>query len=334
VLDIETGKAVGLHFGGSFRQANFAVEAAKLKQVIKSLKITIGVPSSFAPKEAKIRVEKPALSSYTGEGFKEDFLGKTFRVPIPKLKPALARSVAPVKGAKDGLLRYTHFSIAMHKDRRFAIYTAVNIDGANSLSVKRGTDKWFLDPRIDTAHQVGESLYKNNDLDRGHLVRRLDPVWGEKKVATKANDDTFHFTNATPQHAQFNQKTWNDLEDHILDNAGVHDLKVSVFTGPVFADDDPEYRDTLLPQQYWKVVAMVKSGNPKSLSATAYILSQKDLLTDLEFVFGQFRTYQLPVKQIEEMTGINFGKLREFDPLNDQESFAIRELTSPEQAIL
>jgi endonuclease G len=79
---------------------------------------------------------------------------------------------------------------------------------------------------------------------------------------------------------------------------------------------------------------MVKSGNPKSLSVTAYILSQKDLLTDLEFVFGQFRTYQLPVKKIEDFTGINFGKLRDFDPLNDQESFAIREITSPEQAIL
>jgi endonuclease G len=75
-------------------------------------------------------------------------------------------------------------------------------------------------------------LYIDNDLDRGHMVRRLDPVWGD--AAETANEDTFHYTNSCPQHKDLNQKTWNDLEDYVLLNAGKHQLKLNVFTGPVF----------------------------------------------------------------------------------------------------
>lgn len=336
VLDIETGKAVGLHFGGSFRQANYAVQAAELLRQLKKQKIQVSVPSQTGPqpKPARLTVEKVSAKTLAGRaGFSEQFLGAKYTVPLPKLKSSLASQVAPVTGTEDNVLRYTHFSIVMSAERRFAFFTAVNIDGANSRSVRRTRDVWYTDGRIDTSHQVAAALYANNDLDRGHLVRRLDPVWGEQSVAKTANDDTFFFTNCTPQHARFNQGNWNDLEDYLLDNAGVHDLKICVFTGPVFDVSDPPYRGVQLPQQFWKVVAMVKD-DPKEFSVTAYIVSQKDLITDLEFVFGQFRTYQTPVSHVEKLTGLDFGKLRNYDPLNKQESFAIRELASLDQIIL
>ena len=57
-------------------------------------------------------------------------------------------------------------------------------------------------------------------------------------------------------------------------------------------------------------------------------------LTDLEFVFGQFRTYQVPVSEVEKRTGLDFGKLRRADPLKDRESFAIREIDKLEEIVL
>lgn len=82
--------------------------------------------------------------------------------------------------------------------------TAVNIDGEQLGSIKRENTKWILDPRMNEKFQTGPRVYAKNDLDRGHMVRRLDPVWGEHAEA--ANDDTFHFTNSTPQHKNLNQK--------------------------------------------------------------------------------------------------------------------------------
>ena len=59
------------------------------------------------------------------------------------------------------------------------------------------------------------------------------------------------------------------------------------------------------------------NGDTQKLSATAYILSQADMLVDLEaaFTFGPFRTYQVPIANIEKMTGLSFGNLRRYDPL-------------------
>lgn len=275
------------------------------------------------------------------KGYDESFLGTGPRaVQLPRLSEALKAKAAVNKkaapGADRNVLAYHHYSVVMSRERRMAFYTAVNIDGRLSRRIKREKDKWFRDPRIDASEQNGEDLYAGNDLDRGHLVRRLDPAWGaSEQVAKVANDDTFHFTNCTPQHKDFNQnqQTWAGLEDYILDNADAEDFKVSIFTGPVFANNDPEYRGYRLPRQFWKVVVMVRPGG--KLSATAYLLSQASLIKNLDeaFVFGAYKTYQVSVKKIEGLTGLNFGNLRTFDPKNNQEADTANELAHPGQIV-
>jgi endonuclease G len=144
------------------------------------------------------------------------------------------------------VLPYHHFTVVLNKQRRLAFFTAVNIDGSLAQETKRANDRWFFDPRVPKEEQAGEDVYTNNDLDLGHLVRRLDPTWGTTPdIAKLANDDTFHYTNCTPQHKDFNRnKTrWAGMEDYILNHADNLHFKVSVFTGPVLAADDDAYRD-------------------------------------------------------------------------------------------
>lgn len=259
-------------------------------------------------------------------GYEAGFLGEGFPVPLPEVKAELSGDIAQPSG-DDKILHYTHFSILMSKSRRLAYYTASNIDGANRKDIKRSGDKWYYDPRISQAYQCGPALYSKNELDRGHLVRRLDPVWGE--AADKANEDTFHFTNCSPQHKNLNQKTWLNLEDYILNNAGVHGLKVNVFTGPVFRTDDMVYRGEFkIPAEFWKVAVIVKADN--TLSATAYLQTQKNLLTNLEFAYGAYETYQVPLAQIEALTGLSFGQLKTYDPLAVTEAGAARLIEGPD----
>jgi DNA/RNA endonuclease G (NUC1) len=59
---------------------------------------------------------------------------------------------------------------------------------------------WKIDPRIPKAAQVdGPEFYVPTVFDRGHMVRRLDPVWGTEGPARLANADTHHYTNSCPQ---------------------------------------------------------------------------------------------------------------------------------------
>jgi DNA/RNA endonuclease G (NUC1) len=301
-------------------------------------------PSPFAAEEA-IEIDP----DYAGRpGYDPEFLGAGKRsVPLPILPDNLIAKASINRLATSEpryLLPYHHFSVVLNKERRLAFFTAVNIDGHLSEHLVREPDRWFLDPRVPESEQTGEPVYVNNDLDRGHLVRRLDPAWGPTAAVAKiANDDTFHFTNCTPQHKQFNedQTYWAGLEDYILQSAEKVGFKVTVFTGPVLADNDDEYRGVKLPRQFWKVVVMVKA--PETLSATAYLLSQESLIQGLEvatvpedFSYGAYRTYQVPVRQVETLTRLSFGALPDLDPLSTSEAAAVapRELTSATDLVL
>lgn len=270
------------------------------------------------------------LDWYSGvTGYDPGFLGPT--IPLPKLPEIRADDAVPLKDGSGTVLAYTHFSVVLSKSRRLAFFTAVNIDGAQCVPLPRNNDRWYFDPRIERDYQSGPDLYRDNPLDRGHLVRRLDPVWGSQ--AEKANEDTFHFTNCAPQHSNLNQKTWLDLEEYILQNADLENIKVTVFTGPVFRADDMLYRgEYRIPAEYWKVVVIVKEDG--QLSATGYMQTQKNLIVDLEFAYGGYRTYQVPIALLEQLTELDFGDLRDHDPMATMESTVGRIITGPDNIVL
>jgi endonuclease G len=250
-------------------------------------------------------------------GFDESFLG--IAVPLPQAAEGSRRLDPGGGGSGDegSPLAYEHFSVVMSPERKLARFVAVNIDGARTVDLgPRDEDNWIFDSRIPEDSQMGDWLYDDNDFDRGHLVRRLDPVWGDTpEEAVRAESDTYHFTNCAPQHWRFNRLRdfWQGIEVYILDNVALHDLRVSLFTGPVFDPGDPPLEGTRVPRDYWKVVAMRKRDG--TLAASAYLLSQAELLRapPEEFVFGEYKTFQVGVSELEERTGLNFGDLRDHD---------------------
>src|SRR3954449_5319009 len=133
---------------------------------------------------------------------------------------------------------------------------------------REGID-WELDPRVPADAQTGEAVYANNDLDRGHLVRRRDPTWGATLAeAQQANEDTFHYTNAAPQAAAVNQgeELWAGLENYLLDNAATYDPLLVVLTAPVLGAVDPAYRINEVAMRFWKEAAFL---DPEVSSAGA-----------------------------------------------------------------
>jgi endonuclease G, mitochondrial len=278
-------------------------------------------------------------------GYDPEFLGSgEHAVPLPSLPDELVPLAAVNRLATTEpryVLAYHHFSVVLNKERGLAFFTAVNIDGSLAKPAKRERDKWYFDPRVPEDEQTGDDVYAKNPLDLGHLVRRLDPAWGDSPAVAKlANDDTFHFTNCTPQHQDFNRNktSWAGLEDYILKNADNLQFKVNVFTGPVLADDDDPYKGVRLPRQFWKVVTMVKASG--ELSATAYLLSQKELIEGMRvtrepFSYGAYRTYQVPVTKVEQVARLSFGALVAADPLAQRGVTAtVKEVERPEDVIL
>lgn len=281
---------------------------ADLRPILESPRLV----SNALRKQAEPTVT-PAAQLKNRQGYNSEFLGD-FIVPWPTVDAALTNDVYPTDDA-DNRLNYTHFSIMLSRRRRLALVAGVNIDGTSPVTIDRGRDAWAYDGRIPSDAQIGEALYADNMLDRGHLVRRQDPNWGPE--AQTANSDTFHFTNCSPQMAAFNQKTWLELEDYILDNTRRWKARATIFTGPLLREDDRTYRGVQIPTAFWKVVAFL--GDDGKPSASAYMIDQNRELGTLELIFGAFKTYQRSVDQIETLTGIRFGGLADYDGFSNEE---------------
>ena len=240
-------------------------------------------------------------------GFDENFLGRP--VPMPALP-----------GVETVLLPYTHFSVLMRPDKRLAAVTGLGMDGSKLMDLNRAGIPWRLDPRLASDLQTGERVYARNDIDRGHLVRRASAVWGDTVAEAKlANEDTFHYTNAAPQAAKFNQglELWLGLESYLQEHAAEYRDRIVVFTGPIFSAQDPVYRGAEIPLRFFKVAVFIHQGE---LAAVGYVVDQTPELGELPDVprpgavddvppLGPFRTFQAPIRDIAELTGLDLDQL-------------------------
>jgi endonuclease G, mitochondrial len=321
IHDIATGCIIGLHFAGSAQTQNYAVKAEHVANRLSRKSIgwrPCGGVSGGDGEEAERRRRETFDDR---DGYNTEFIGAgVLSVPLPILNALQEPKAAIVDGSM--AIKYRHFSVVLNKERRLAFYGAVNIDG-DDLRKPRRPKGFTIDPRLEEDLQTGEAMYRDNDIDRGHLVRRLDPVWGSKEDADQANRDSMFFPNIAPQHKDLNQKIWNDLEDHILTTVDEANVKITVFVGCLFSDNDPVQKPTgiRVPMEFWKVVASAaRPGRGRRsenrLQAQAFIMSQRDLITpgDLEIVFGSgFETYQVTIEHLERLTGLDFHKLKDAD---------------------
>jgi endonuclease G len=239
-----------------------------------------------------------------GAGYDPEFLPTP--VPVP-LASAHVSDLVTVEGETE--IRYTHFSLALSRSRKLTRWAAWNIDGASLFpgdAISRDGIAFRPDPRIDEGLQTLNDVYDHNELDRGHIARRADLLWGSMEEAATANVDSFFFTNITPQMNNFNQSgmagLWGRLENEVLEKAPPARKVMSVMAGPVLADTDPEYRGCQVPLEFWKVVLYVRDG---TLQARAFLLTQSlDRLAVPDF--EEFKLYEHDLAFLEDRTGLGF----------------------------
>jgi len=216
--------------------------------------------------------------------------------------------------------------VIMNEARRMAYLSAVNIDfdAAVNLGRKQSSVNWRLDPRLPKAAQLGNEYYRDNDYDRGHLTRRDDAAWGATtREARAANDDTFFYPNAAPQHVDFNQsdeftgkglQLWGDLENHISQQGAKDRARLCVLNGPIFTNDDKPLFDITVPRRFFKIV--IFNLTRRQLGAVGFLLSQEMLIRDLpeeRFEVGAFVVRQVRISAIDRLVDLDLGALAELD---------------------
>jgi endonuclease G len=220
-----------------------------------------------------------------------------------------------------------------------------------------GGASWFFDDRIDAADQTGDRWYTGQnrllprdgtddaakyrewaDFDRGHTVRRTEPIWGSERAGREADFQSHCVTNVLPQQPLFNKsrrrldgeidpgeetRSWFGMEVAVLRAAHDGKAKMNVFSGPVFREDDPFYDEgrpgkggaRQVPLSFWKIAVWEDAGKLKSL---AMIARQDWALAPLAPGAAEalddpgqmvlLRDFLTSVKDIADATGIVFDK--------------------------
>lgn len=298
------------------------------------ISIDPGKGGVLSPGTAVIDLQEKIVEPYHDKnyrnrtGYNDGFLGVD--VPLPEVGDD-----AILSRLEDGetIIPYQNFSLVMHKMRRLALFTAANIDGdrekrkpepgkkytrkALSRLGENDREKWFTDNRIPAAHQLPDVFYTrdNKAFDKGHIIRRDDMTWGASYAEIeRANGDTFHVTNCSPQVKGFNRATfgglWGKLENLVLRSAKNEQSRYSILAGPALTSQDRFFVGVddhggvriQIPERYWKMVLFNDGGTLKSF---AFLLEQDLSDIDLEFMVEQeWRNQMISIADLESLVGL------------------------------
>lgn len=213
-----------------------------------------------------------------------------------------------------------NYALEWDNTKRHANWVAFTFDTTTSADVVKRTDLWAKDPKLPAEMQTGDSDHKNDGFDRGHLCASEDRVY-----LKEANDQTFYYSNISPQLNDFNGGFWGKLEARVQTWGrstadGVYD-KVYVTKGGTLNKLLKNFKGTTVnggtpttdangftihglacPEYYYMAVLSQKDD---VFHAIAFLVPHKEGMTRNPSS-DELKEYVVSVDKLEEETGIDF----------------------------
>ena len=159
-----------------------------------------------------------------------------------------------------------------YKTALWVAYATSNSGDFKDNNVGRN-EAWAYDPAIDQSWQPNLSgAYSSSNgrsYDRGHQVASND-----RQTTTEQNQQTFYYTNMTPQYSSLNQGQWVELEKKVQGVATKTTASDTLYvvTGPLFegtleSATDKNRVSCPAPSGYWKCLMKCTFSSPGVMSA-------------------------------------------------------------------
>lgn len=213
-----------------------------------------------------------------------------------------------------------NYALEWDNTKRHANWVAFTFDTTTSADNVKRTDAWSVDPKLPAEMQVQESDHKNDGFDKGHLCASEDRVY-----LKEANEQTFYYSNMSPQLNDFNGGFWGKLEARVQTWGrstadGVYD-KVYVTKGGTLNKLLKNFKGTTVnggtpttdangftihglacPEYYFMAVLSQKDD---VFHAIAFLVPHKEGMTRNPSS-DELKEYVVSVDKLEEETGIDF----------------------------
>ncbi|MDR3185084.1 MAG: DNA/RNA non-specific endonuclease [Prevotellaceae bacterium] len=198
---------------------------------------------------------------------------------------------------KNWLLEYTagDFSLEYAPSKKHPKWVAWPLYKAHMGSSGR-TDAWQFDARIPEEDRPTREDFRG--YDRGHLCPSAD-----RTASTSMNEQTFMYSNMSPQLAGLNQRIWARLEDKIRRWVGDDTLYICA-GGTILKEDDimshTSASTMAVPKYYFKVI-LRKKATTGAFDAIGFWFENKDYGSE-----ALSSNHAKTIDDIETLTGLDF----------------------------
>ena len=214
-----------------------------------------------------------------------------------------------------------NYALEWVENKRHAAWVAFSFDGETSRKNVNRTDEWLPDPFVPSSPE--ESDHKSDGFDKGHLCASEDRVYNRT-----ANEQTFYYTNLSPQMTSFNGGYWVTFEKlvqtwarsgrydklYVAKGGTVNDLLVN-FTGTQNAADGrrPQTNANGLtrhglacPRYYFMAILAQKGSDYQSIGFLVEHRDDYGYDNDHQAPVSVTPSHALSIDELEEETGLDF----------------------------
>lgn len=225
--------------------------------------------------------------------------------------------------ASYGNEEYLNFAYEWVENKKHTAWVAFSFDEITSQKNVSRSDAWAEDPLLPTGWCPEESNHKSDGFDKDHLCASEDRVYSKE-----ANEQTFYYSNMSPQMSSFNGGFWASFEILVqkwarsggytklyVTKGGTVDQLLVNFTGTRKGNDG------VLPQtdangftkkglacpKYYYMAILAEKGN--EYHAIGFWMEHRD---DYGYEYDNFapsdvmKTYALSIDDLEKNTGLDF----------------------------
>ena len=198
--------------------------------------------------------------------------------------------------------KVTSFSMEYDKSKKHSRWIAFRFDNQTRLQEATRSDEFIPDPSLDMEYQRTQVDFGKKGYDRGHLCASADRLYQQE-----ANDQTFYYTNMSPQRNNFNTGVWLALEGQVQSwgrSCTASDTLYVVKGGTIDKEEQvKEYiggdRSKPVPKYYYMALLFKKGDSFKAIAFWMEHTDNKPAKT-IKLV-----DYALSIDELEEKTGID-----------------------------
>ena len=186
-----------------------------------------------------------------------------------------------------------HIGYSVHYDKkhRQARWVGYLLTESETIKVAKRSNKFTSDPLIPETDNAVD--YKKSGYDRGHLAPAADMSYSLETM-----QESFYFSNMSPQNPSFNRGIWKKLEEKTRDWAILYD-SIYINVGPILNDSLPSIgpHKVTIPKYYYKVLIDYRKNHPPK--AIGFIFENTNSSLPLEH-------FAVSIDKIEQLTQLDF----------------------------